>query len=278
MRRLLSAAVLLVAGVAAPATSAAAVATQATSAFAGPGNPTPKPGQPRIGIRLVDVPVSEADNPRGLRYIIDHLPPGAVIHRRVLVENQNSATAHVTVYADAAGIRNGAFIGAAGQTRSELTTWIGLSRQRLTMSPHSTTVVTTTIKVPRDASPGERYGVIWAQEVAHRRVDKRFAINEVSRVRVPVYLSVGPGGPPPTNFIISGITGRRAPSGRPAVTAHVANTGGRAVDLSGNLRLTDGPGGLTAGPFRVHLGTHYYPFTTSSTRSVYVPALPATSA
>jgi hypothetical protein len=32
--------------------------------------------------------------------------------------------------------------------------------------------------------------------------------------------------------------------------AHVANTGGRAVDLSGTARLTGGPGNTSAGPFR----------------------------
>ncbi len=33
------------------------------------------------------------------------------------------------------------------------------------------------------------------------------------------------------------------------------NTGGRALDLSGTLQLTDGPGGLSAGPFPLVLGT-----------------------
>jgi hypothetical protein len=39
------------------------------------------------------------------------------------------------------------------------------------------------------------------------------------------------------------------------VAATVHNTGGRALDLSGQLRLTNGPGGLSAGPFDAKLGT-----------------------
>jgi hypothetical protein len=39
------------------------------------------------------------------------------------------------------------------------------------------------------------------------------------------------------------------------VAVRVRNTGGRALDLGGELRLTGGPGGLQAGPFRVRLGT-----------------------
>jgi hypothetical protein len=35
----------------------------------------------------------------------------------------------------------------------------------------------------------------------------------------------------------------------------VRNTGGRALDLDGKLSLSDGPGELSAGPFRVNLGT-----------------------
>jgi len=35
----------------------------------------------------------------------------------------------------------------------------------------------------------------------------------------------------------------------------VHNTGQRALDLSGSLRLTDGPAGLSGGPFPVSLGT-----------------------
>ena len=38
------------------------------------------------------------------------------------------------------------------------------------------------------------------------------------------------------------------------ITAAVHNTGGRAIDLSGTIELTDGPGGLSAGPFALTLG------------------------
>lgn len=39
------------------------------------------------------------------------------------------------------------------------------------------------------------------------------------------------------------------------MAATIHNTGGRALDLSGELTLSDGPGGLSAGPFPVTLGT-----------------------
>jgi len=38
------------------------------------------------------------------------------------------------------------------------------------------------------------------------------------------------------------------------VVASVHNTGGRALDMNGTLKLSNGPGGLSAGPFPASLG------------------------
>jgi hypothetical protein len=43
------------------------------------------------------------------------------------------------------------------------------------------------------------------------------------------------------------------------VTAQVHNTGGRALDMTGSLKLSAGPGGLSAGPFPARLGTTLAP-------------------
>src|SRR5690242_20120064 len=88
---------------------ACAAAPDRLSAVAG------SPGS--FGVRLVDVPVSEADNQRALRYIIDYLPTGTVIHRRILILNQEPRTARFSVYADAAHITRGLFAGYRGATR-----------------------------------------------------------------------------------------------------------------------------------------------------------------
>jgi hypothetical protein len=227
--------------------AAAGTAVPAASALAGtsPGGA----GLQRFGVRLYDVPVSEAHNPRGLRYIIDFLPSGTVIHRRILVMNQESRTAHFTVYPDAAKIRNGMFTGDAGAARSELTSWITIQHRRLTLAPGASVLDMVTIRVPRHATRGEHYGVIWVQQVAHARNSAGVDITQVARVGIRIYLAVGPGGAPPTKFAITALTGRRTAAGRPILVARVRNTGGRAVDLSGQARLTGGPGATTAGPF-----------------------------
>jgi len=229
----------------------AAVLAAATGVLARPAQAASGPGPSIFGIRLVDVPSAEADNPRALRYIIDHLRPGTTIRRRILVENLGPKAARISVYPDAATISGGSFIGDVGETRSDLTTWITTNRHAVVLGPHTNTMVTVTIRVPRDASSGERYGVVWAQETSRLQNRSGIAITEINRVGVRIYLSVGPGGAPPSNFVVTSLTATRSAHGQPVVIAHVHNTGGLALDISGYLKLSDGPGGLAAGPYRI---------------------------
>ena len=81
------------------------------------------PATGSIGIRLVDAPVSARDDPRAKVYIVDHLSPGTVITRRIEVSNTTASTARLQLYAAAAGIEKSSFLGAAGHTANDLSTW-----------------------------------------------------------------------------------------------------------------------------------------------------------
>lgn len=243
MRRSISAFMLaLAAGI---LTFLSPVASAATSAglSADPGSPG------EFGVRLVDVPVWEADDPRALRYIVDDLPTGTVIHRRILIMNEEPRTARFSVYPDAAHITGGLFVGDTGATRSELTNWVSVQHPTVTLAPGASAMDMITIKVPQGATRGEHYGVIWAQQSARARTGSGSGVTEVSRVGVRVYLAVDHGGAPPTSFDITSITGHQSAAGRPVIVARVHNTGGRAVDLNGSVRLADGPGNTSSGPF-----------------------------
>ncbi len=204
----------------------------------------------------MDVPVSEANNPRALRYIIDDLPTGAVIHRRILIVNNEPRTAHFTVYPDAAHITGGQFVGDKGATPNELTPWTSVQHPSVTLAPGKSAMDTVTVKVPQGATKGEHYGVVWVQQTSKARSGSDFGVTEVSRVGVRLYLAVSHGGVPQTKFEITSITGQRLPSGQPLITARVKNIGGRAVDLSGTVRLANGPGKTTTGPLPQPEGCH----------------------
>jgi hypothetical protein len=254
MRRVLATFV-LIAGVTAPAiiTSVAAATGGMAPLTTAAGVAAGRHALSGLGIRLVDAPTATADDPRARTYIIDHLKPGTSIDRRIEVINGTRTRARISIYPAAATIKNGSFVGAPGPTRNDLSTWTSTSRRTVTLAPRRAVFVHVTISVPSNASPGERYAVIWAQETTPPATPG--GPIQVSRVGIRIYLSIGPGGTPASDFDIVSLTAARDPSDAPLVQASIHNTGGRALDLSGTLSLSKGPGGLAAGPFPITLGT-----------------------
>ncbi len=237
------AAVALTAAIAAPVSvSAAAPVARARAVTDG-----------SIGVQLLDVPLSAYGDPRARLYIVDHLHPGSTIHRRIEISNTTASNLRVVSYAAAAVISQGAFVGAAAHTPNELATWTSVLPGSSEVPSGGHAIATVTIAVPRDAPPGEQYGVVWAQ--TRSAAPAAGGITRVGRVGVRLYLSIGPGGAPASEFTIDSLTGRRSAEGQPEVVASVHNTGGRALDMSGALQLSSGPGGLSAGPFPANLGT-----------------------
>ncbi|MBB4959539.1 COG1361 family protein [Micromonospora polyrhachis] len=94
---------------------------------------------------------------------------------------------------------------------------------------------------------------MWAQTAS--APDPSANVRNIGRVGIRIYLSVGPGGEPASDFEIDQFAGERTPDGTPVVTARVRNTGARALDLGGTLSLSDGPAGLSAGSVDAKLDT-----------------------
>ena len=228
----------LMAGVVAPAISP-------SSAYAD----SPTTG---LGIRLIDAPVATGDNPRARVYIIDHLRSGQVINRRVQIANNTNDTLQIAVYPAAATLAGGSFVGAAGRGSNDLSQWTSATPGTLRLKAHEKAFVRVKIQVPLRTEPGERYGVVWAQTTSK---PAKGGVTQTSRVGIRVYLSVGTGEAPKSDFTIVSMAPGRNPDHLPTVTAVVRNTGGRALDLSGSLSLSDGPAGLSGGPFPAKLGT-----------------------
>ena len=144
------------------------------------------------------------------------------------------------------------FIGAEGRTPNELSRWTTVTPDAVDIAAGDKLTALVTIAVPDDAAPGEQYGVVWAEA---RSEAAAAGVSQVSRVGIRLYVSVGPGGPPAPDFTVDALTPARSSEGEPMVTATVHNTGGRALDVAGTLMMTNGPGGLSAGPFPAELNT-----------------------
>lgn len=216
----------------------------------------PAPAGPAFGIRLLDIPASAQNDPRARTYIVDRLAPGSDISRRVRVENSGSVPATIHLYSGAARIDAGNFIGEDSSVRNELSTWTTVAEPRVTLEAGETADVLVTIDVPADAPEGEQYGAVWAEM---RSPVENGGVAQANRVGIRIYLSVGPGNGAPADFTIASLTPSRDQDGNPRLSALVTNTGGRALDITGDLALSEGPGGLSAGPFSVQAPTTIAP-------------------
>jgi hypothetical protein len=228
-----------------------AVGAPAHGAHAAHGPDGTRPGRAHdggsLGIRLLEASSNRRDDPRARVFIVDHMNPGTSISRRFEVRNSSGRDQHVKIYAGAAHIEGHQFIPAAERDANELSSWVSVDRRELVLPPNGRATLRATIDIPKSASRGERYGAIWAEVSSPTASGK--AVRMVNRVGIRIYLDVGPGGDPPSDFAVDQLLPGRAEDGTPLVQATVRNTGERALDVSGRLWLSDGPGGLSAGPF-----------------------------
>jgi hypothetical protein len=242
------------AGVPRPVDAPAAVPTEADTLAPAPAAVTSAPpviirpvapptrGPGGIGVRLLDAPTDCADDPRAHVYIVDHLAPGATIVRHVEVSNTTTAPRRVSMYAAGARVDSDGFDVEPGRTGDELTSWVTVAPGAVEVPARTAATVTVTVRVPRRATAGERFGVVWAEPAPPALPGQ---VTVVNRVGVRLYLDIGPGGEPPTDFAISGVAAGRGVDGGLYVAATVRNTAERALDMLGSLRLVDGPAGLT---------------------------------
>lgn len=205
-----------------------------------------------IGIRIFETSAATHQDPLARSYIVNRLAPGASVRRQVEVTNGTHSVANVSVYPAAATLLHGEFAFAGGHSRNELSSWTSVSSPTLRLSPGARAIETVTIHAAKDAASSERYGVIWA-EVSVQASGSR-GVTLANRVGIRMYVSVGPGGTPPLNFVIGALSAKRAAaSGQALLLAKVHNKSRRTIAISGNLTLSHGPGGVRAGPFAAKL-------------------------
>jgi hypothetical protein len=165
----------------------------------------------------------------------------------VEVSNSTARPQTISIYAAGASMRAGSFSFAAGRTTNELSRWTRVSRSRLRLGPGMATIVAVHVRIPANASRGERYSVVWASVSAPGETPVRL----VNRVGIRMYLSVGGTAAP--RYTISTPRASRTPRGAPRISATIRNTGPSTITVSGSLTLSHGPGGLRLGPFPITL-------------------------
>jgi hypothetical protein len=206
-----------------------------------------------IGVRLIAEASRPSADPLNLSYVVERLAPGSRVVRKMEISNTSNAAADIVIYPAAASFVNGNFSFAPGRTEDSLSSWTRVARPVLVLAPGATAVDALTIKVPRRASPGERYAVVWAQVSTPSPTQS--GVRLVNRVGVRMYVSIGKGGLPVAQFTVGAIVAGRSSNGDPFIVSKVRNLGQTAIEVTGRLSLSQGPGGLSAGPFFATRGT-----------------------
>src|SRR4051812_20554698 len=152
---------------------AGALVAPAIPAYSAPGGNK----HPGLGIQLLEAPTALANDPRAHIYVIDHLAPGTTIQRKVQISDGTVNPLDVSLYAAGSQIKGGVWSPFNGNQPDELSQWISMSPTSVHLSPGQSAVVETTIAVPADASPAERYAVIWAQAA----IPGKGPVHEVAR-------------------------------------------------------------------------------------------------
>lgn len=224
-----------------------------------------------VSIQLLEIQASQQNDPRATVSIVDRLAPGRSIDRRIAVTNASDTTKTVRLYATAASISGGAFIGSAN-VQNDLARWTTVDQDSIELAPNDSANLTVSIDIPVDAAEGERYAAIWA-EVQSAPDPVTNTINS-TRSGLRVYLVVGAGNGAAPDFTVDSLTANRSSNGSPTVLADVTNTGGRAIELVGTLAIASGPGGLAAGPFDLDSPTSLAPGETGQVTVTLDAALP----
>lgn len=224
-----------------------------------------------VGIRLLDAPVDRIEDPRAQIYVIDHLALGATIERRIEIGNTTADPQPVQLHAAGADVDEEGWTVSDGRTSNDLSAMVTVAPSEVLLPPGGTATATVTTRVPTDAVQREHYGVLWAELAPSDGT----GVIVVNRVGVRMYISIGTGDEPASDFTVDALTAARDGDGAPQVRATVRNIGGRALDLVGELTLTDGPGGLTAGPFDTTQTTTLGRNSSAPVSVTLAPALPA---
>jgi hypothetical protein len=141
-----------------------------------------------VGIRIAQIPADVVNNPYSKAYIVSRIYPGVALTQRLEVFNTSSQEFKVSLYPGKASLSGGNFEVAEGRTGNDLTSWVKLSPNTVTVKPGQSKYFEVTILPPVDAPSIQQFGVIWAEVQGDRNAN---GITAVSRVGIRMYVPVG---------------------------------------------------------------------------------------
>ena len=248
---------LAVIGTAAALSSPAAMAAPSSVAGAAAGSSQPSSSPPAGGSISFSVSPASATAPdHRSTFDYSNVKPGSTISDHVAVLNRSNQSVAFTIYAtDATGTTSSDVLTLLPPDKAptEVGAWArfahGVAQLSVIIPADRGVIEPFTLRVPRDANPGDHIGALMASVTVRRNTSTGTGINETSRIGVPILLRVV--GALHAGLRVESVTVSYAGSfnplndGRATVTYAVQNTGN--VLLSGSEAVSvSGPFGAAA--------------------------------
>lgn len=105
--------------------------------------------------------------PASHSYFVVQAAPGATVTNAVRISNVGNEPGTLLLYpVDATtGATSGAVYDGRNHSRKDVGSWVQLASSRISLAPHSSTLVPFTLHVPADAAPGDHLGGIVAENL-----------------------------------------------------------------------------------------------------------------
>ncbi len=197
-----------------------------------------------IGITLRPEPAGSppSTDARERGSVIAFVAPGSSLTRTVTVVNSGPDRERIDLYPAGASIRTDTFTPSATRSGNDLSSWTNVYPSTVDVPAHGSRAVKVTVSPPGGTRSGERFAMVWAQPRDGDVAD---------RVGLRMYVAIGRGTAPASDFSIETVAVGTDDAGRPVISANVTNTGGRAVDITGVTTLTTGPDGQSRAPIAI---------------------------
>jgi hypothetical protein len=180
-------------------------------------------------------------------YFVYTLAPGATIQDTGVLENDTNKTVSFDLYpADATDVDGAFAIMGRSATRKDVGAWVTLPGKSIKVPAKSKKVISLTLTVPANATPGDHAGGVVAlgQQIEKGRAGGQVQIGARYGVGVRIYLRVaGPAhaGLTVTNFHLAtpkGLTGALFGPAKASVTYSVENTGNLRLSPSSDVSVS----------------------------------------
>ena len=179
-----------------------------------------------------------ADNPRSESIFVYELQPGSSTEDGVQVINGTSKSKTILVYAvDSQLASGGAFAcDQAADKPISVGSWVTMEKSEVTLAPGEKQIVNFSVKVPKDASPGEHNGCIVMQDTDRQRSSEGGGI--VLSMRSAIRMAVTVPGEIKKGLTFTG-AGIEAKGGQKLLmSVNLRNSGNVSLDTDLDIKLT----------------------------------------